>query len=96
MANGSVFVPAVIEVGLVTWKGILNGTTKDAPIPHLPLPSTYISVAIIYGILALPSGELARVATWVGWGYVIATALTLPGAKSSRVASPSTAQGAAA
>lgn len=92
MANPSVFVPAVIEVGLVTWKGILNGSNKDNPIPHLPLPSSYLSVAIIYGILALPSGELSRVATWIGWGYVVATALTLPAA---RAAKTPTTQGAA-
>ena len=93
MANSSVFVPAVIEVGLVTWKGILNKSNQDNPIPHLPLPSAYLSVAIIYGILALPSGEWARAATWIGWGYVVATALTLPAAKAA--APLSTTQGAA-
>ncbi len=89
MSNKSVFVPAVIEVGLVTWKGILNKSNKDNPVPHFPLPSAYLAVAIVYGILALPSGELARVAQWVGWGYVVATALTLPAAAKSTTSTTS-------
>ena len=65
-----------VEAALVTYRGVETSTT--GPIPHLVLPSDYVGVAIVYGILGLLGKTRAEpVAAAVAWGFVVATLLNL-------------------
>ncbi len=79
-SSGIVLAAAVVEAGVVTWRGI---TTKQSPNPYLinglPVPSLYLDVVIIYGALSLladASPGAKTVAGLLAWGYVAATFLT--------------------
>lgn len=70
---------ATVEVLLVTYRAVTGGGTKvpaQAPIPA-PLPSTYTSVVVVYGGLAMLPSSLAPVPGLIGWGFVVATFLNL-------------------
>lgn len=75
----SVFAPMIAEVGLVTLRGMLDGSNVENPIPHLPVPAVYTDVAIVYGALSLIGGKWERVAVAIGWGFVVVTALAMFG-----------------
>ncbi len=70
----------LVEVALITYRGLRGvkpGTHPTSPI-GLPLPANYTGAIFIYGVLGLATRtEAARVATLVGWGFVVATALDL-------------------
>jgi len=76
MAN-PVLYPALAEAALISYRDIKNGTNVLNPVPHFPLPSQFASVLLIYGGLSLIPGRGQRVASLVGWGFVVATALNL-------------------
>jgi len=76
MANPLLY-PALVETALVTYRGIKTGSNAANPIPHLPLPSQYISVLVIYGGLSLFPASGQKLAATVGWGFVVATLLNL-------------------
>jgi hypothetical protein len=67
--------PAIAEVALITYRDVKNKSNVDNPIPHMPIPSQYVSVIIIFGGLALFPGQAAKLASAIGWGFVVATAL---------------------
>lgn len=67
----------LVEMALITWRGASQGTTKDNPIPHLPVPADYIGAAVIFGALSMVPGQAQRPATIFAWGLVLATALNL-------------------
>ena len=75
--------PALAETALITYRGVINKTNVSNPIPHFPLPSQIGSVVIVYGILAMFPNSANRLATLMGWGFVVATALNVwtPGGK---------------
>lgn len=73
----SLLTPALAEAVLITYRDIRNGTNKENPIPHFPLPSQYVSVILVYGALSLLPDRFDRVATLMGWGFVVATALNV-------------------
>ena len=75
----SVFTPMLVETGLVTLRGVLDGSNKENPVAHLPVPAVYMDVAIVYGALSLIGGRFERVAVAVAWGYVVVTALAMFG-----------------
>ena len=80
MAN--IVAPLLAEVAAITFRDVRNGSNVDNPVPHFPLPSQYVSVAVIYGGLSLFPDSAAQLATMIGWGFVVATVLNLwePGA----------------
>lgn len=78
--ENALFTPALVEVALVTIRGIFGKASKATPIPHLPLPSEYLDILIVFGGLSLLPGQANRVGGYIGWGLVIATALNMSGA----------------
>lgn len=68
---------AIAETIVITYRDIKNGSNKDNPIPHLPIPSQYTSVVLIYGALAFAPEAAANLAGMIGWGFVVATILNL-------------------
>jgi hypothetical protein len=68
---------ALAETIVITYRDLKNGSNKNNPIPHLPLPSQYTSVAIVYGALAFFPQKFQNVAGAIGWGFVLATVLNL-------------------
>lgn len=74
---------AIAETIVISYRDIKNGSNKDNPIPHLPLPSQYTSVIIVFGALAFFPEKAANLAAVIGWGFVAATVLNLwtPGGK---------------
>lgn len=68
---------AIAETIVITYRDIKNGSNKDNPIPHLPIPSQYTSVVLIYGALAFAPEVASNVAGMIGWGFVVATVLNL-------------------
>lgn len=60
----------MVESVLVT----IRAWKHPGPLGHLPLPATYTSVALVYGLLGLAGKTKAEpVATAVAWGFVVAT-----------------------
>jgi hypothetical protein len=68
---------AIAEAIVITYRDVKNGSNKDNPIPHFPLPSQYASVAIVYGALSFAPKTFENVAGAIGWGFVVATLLNL-------------------
>lgn len=94
MAAGPLMASWLTEVVVVTYREVRQ--PNPAPgIPHLPMPSLYISTIIIYGGLGLlaESATFSGPAALIGWGVVVATLLNLwtPGGKSVATV-PTTAQ----
>jgi len=77
-----VLYPALAEAALIIYRGARNGSNVMNPVPHLPLPSQFTSVVIVYGALSLIPASGSRFAALLGWGFVLATAFNLyePGA----------------
>lgn len=90
MAAG-VLTAALTEAAIVTYRDV-----KQEKI--LPLPSSYTSVAVVYGLLALFPDSAAPFPALVGWGLVVATLLNLwnpaGGLKPAPRATTPTTQGA--
>jgi hypothetical protein len=74
--------PILAEVVLITYRDVKNGSNVDNPIPHLPIPSQYTSVVLVFGGLALLPPSFDRLSSLMAWGLVVATALNVftPGA----------------
>lgn len=70
-----VLVAWAVEVGLITYRDFKKGSKNN--VGGLPLPADYLATFIIFGVLALPSGEFQKPATLAAWGYVAATFLNL-------------------
>jgi len=68
---------AIAETIVITYRDVKNGSNKDNPIPHFPLPSQYVSVVTIFGLLAFLPERADRVGSLIGWGLVVATVLNL-------------------
>lgn len=73
----------LVEVGIITYRAITQGQTvsrkgklSTAPL-SAPLPSTYTSAILVYGMLGLLPRSLAPVPALVGWGFVVATFLNV-------------------
>ena len=77
--NSSITAPALVETVLVTARGVFAKSAADNPIPHLPLPSEYLDVLVVFGILGLLPDRWSRITTLVGWGFVVATGLNMAG-----------------
>jgi len=69
--------PILAETALITYRDVRNKSNVDNPIPHLPLPSQYVSVVLVYGGLSLLPKSFDRLTAVFGWGIVVATALNL-------------------
>jgi len=67
--------PAMAEIAIITWRDIRKKSNVDNPIPHFPLPSQFVSVAIVFGGLSLLPESAATLAAVTAWGVVVATAL---------------------
>ena len=76
---------AIAETIVITYRDVKDAKNIDNPIPHFPLPSQYVSVAIVYGALSFFPEKASNVAGLIGWGFVLATVLNLwtPGQKVS-------------
>jgi hypothetical protein len=83
MATNPLLYPALVETALITYRGVINKSNVNNPIPHFPLPSQVGSVVFVYGTLSLFPDSANRLATLLGWGFVVATALNVwsPGGK---------------
>jgi len=83
MAVNPLLYPALAETALVTYRGVINKTNVNNPIPHFPLPSQLVSVVVVYGALSIFPDSANRLASLLGWGFVVATALNVwsPGGK---------------
>jgi hypothetical protein len=69
--------PALAEVVLVTYRSVRNQETTKLPVKYLPLPSTYLSVIVVFGGLSLLPQSADRLGALAGWGFVVATALNI-------------------
>jgi hypothetical protein len=69
--------PALAEVALITYRDIKDKSNVQNPIPHLPVPSQYVSVLAVFGGLSLLPSTADRLGALVGWGFVVATALNV-------------------
>jgi len=69
--------PAIAEIGLIVYRDIKAGSSKDNPVTYLPRPAQLLSVVIVYGTLGALPDRFARPAQLLGWGFVIATALNV-------------------
>ena len=76
MAN-PILAPALAEVILITYRDVKNGSNVNNPVPHLPIPSQFVRVFIVYGALSLFPDQGRRLASLIGWGFVVATALNV-------------------
>ena len=84
----------LFEVGLITYRGVTQGGTKvptAAPL-HAPLPSTYTSAFVVYGVLSLLPKSLAPIPALLGWGFVIATFLNVYTPGSANIGASSNAE----
>ena len=70
MAARGLFAAALVESAIVTWRDI--SATK---VP--PPPSDFVAVAIIFGGLGLFPDSAGSFPSLVGWGFVVATFLSL-------------------
>ena len=69
--------PMLAEIAVITFRDVRNGSNVANPIPHLPLPSQYVSVFVIYGLLGFLPDTAQNLAATIGWGFVVATLLNL-------------------
>ena len=65
------------EIAVITYRDVRNGTNVANPVPHFPLPSQYVSVFVVYGLLSLFPDTAKDLASTIGWGFVVATVLNL-------------------
>jgi hypothetical protein len=72
-----VLAAGIAEALLITYRGSKQGKYASSPIPHVPLPSEYVAVFIIFGGLSFIGGNGQRPAALFGWGVVLATLLNL-------------------
>lgn len=75
MAN--MIYPAIAETGLIIARDVMNGNSKNLPIPYLPVPAQLMAVIVVYGTLAVLPDRFDTIAALLGWGFVTATALNL-------------------
>lgn len=73
----SVLSSALATTVLVTYRDVKAGTNLLNPIPHVPLPSQYASVILVYGALSLLPDSASTLASILGWGFTLAVALNM-------------------
>lgn len=71
----SVLAALVVELALITYRGVSKGTNKNTPIPPVPVPAEYAGAVIVFGVLAVLPGRAQIPASVFAWGLVVATAL---------------------
>jgi len=86
---GSIIAPFTLAAILITYRGAKNGAYQNNPVPHLPMPSQYLSALMIFGALSIPTGNAASLAALTGWGLDVAILLNLwrPGEKTQTLPS---------
>jgi hypothetical protein len=62
--------PWMVEIGFISYRDFAQ---KKRP----PLPSEFLATFVVFGGLTLVSRANARVASLLGWGFVVATALNV-------------------
>lgn len=65
--NGS-SLPWMTEIGLITWRSVKNGSRP-------PLPSEVAATFIVFGAISVLGNSQPKVASALGWGFVLATFL---------------------
>jgi len=68
MTGKSLPVAFMVAVALVTW----DETAKRGHVP--PYPQRYVSVGLVYGLLAILATVAAPAAAVLGWGFILALA----------------------
>lgn len=67
--NG-VVLPWLAEIGIISWR-----TVKQDGRP--PLPSEIVATFIVFGSISLLANSQPQLASALGWGFVIATAVNV-------------------
>ena len=81
--NNAILTPAIIEMLLVTARGVVAKSAASNPVAHLPLPSEYLDVLVVFGALSLIPDKYGKFSSMVAWGFVVATGLNMTGAFNS-------------
>lgn len=71
----TVFTALVVELALITYRGVNKGATAANPIPPFPVPAQYVGALVVFGGLSVLPGRAAVPAGVFAWGLVVATAL---------------------
>lgn len=71
----TVFSALVVELALITYRGVSKDTTKQNPLPPFPVPASYVGAVVVFGLLGVLPGRAAAPAGVFAWGLVVATAL---------------------
>lgn len=78
---GGLLLAFLAEIGLITYRDLAGSATQKQghTIVGLPLPADYLAACAIFGALGLVPKDsgAAKVATILGWGFVLATATKL-------------------
>lgn len=77
----------LVEVVLITYRATRPGSNQGTRSLPWPLPAEYAATFVIFGALGLVSGRGQRVASLVGWGFVVATLLNFWDPKTGKVKS---------
>lgn len=75
--NKNILPPLIVAIGLVTYRGVRSGSSKDNPVAHLPLPNQFVGALFVFGTLSLFSGQAEKPATVAAWGLDVAILLNL-------------------
>lgn len=65
----------LVELALLTYRGVSKGTTAANPVPPFPVPATYVGAFVVFGTLSVLPGQARVPAGVFAWGLVLATAL---------------------
>jgi hypothetical protein len=71
----TVFTALLVELTLITYRGVNKGATAANPLPPFPVPAEYVGAVVVFGFLGLLPGRAATPAGVFAWGLVVATAL---------------------
>ena len=74
---GSLYAAGLTNLAITAYRASKQGTLAANPVPHLPMPSQILSIAVVYGGLSLVSGDLEGPAAAFGWALVVASLLSL-------------------
>jgi hypothetical protein len=72
--NG-VLAALIVELGLITYRGVSQGGLKGNPVAPLPVPAELAGAVIVFGVLSMIPGRGQTPATVFAWGLVLATGL---------------------
>jgi hypothetical protein len=82
--------PWMVEIGLITYRSVtgehisftLKGaTTQNTGVKRPPLPSELLASFVAFGMFAAIAEKDKRIGSLLGWGIVVATAITMFGSK---------------